>query len=129
MATLTSDQWLEMSERYPGIASRCGDTVYALPETLISAIQELVPTLFGSDELAFELHLARSGATGFFLKQPFHYPILSASSDGVRQSKNAIDKEIKELLTDEATATGRSESNVDNYLKAVDEREAAAQSF
>lgn len=125
MATLISDQWLELSERYPDIASRCGDSVYALPEKLISAIQELVPTLFGPGELDFELHLARTGATGLFLKQPFRYPVLSASSDGVRQSKEAIDEEIKELLTDEATAIGRSETSVDDYMKAVDEREKA----
>ena len=125
MTTLISDQWLELSERYPDIASRCGDAVYALPETLISAIQELVPALFSRDELPFELHLARTGATGFFLKQPFYDPILSAFSGGVRQSKEAIDEEIKELLTEEATAIGRSGSTVDDYLKAADEREEA----
>lgn len=127
MTTPTSDQWLELSERYPDIVSRCGDSVYALPEALISAIQELVPTLFGPGELDFELHLARTGVSGFFLKQPFRYPVLSASSDGVRQPKEAIDEEIKELLTDEATAIGRSETSVDDYMKAVDEREKAMQ--
>ena len=124
MAKAISEEWRELSGCFPSIAKRCGDAVYAIPERLVTAIHEVVPTLFTSEDLAFEMHLARTGMTGFFLTQPFSYWILSShNSDARSQSDRSIDEEIRSLLVDEAAAAGRRESTVDDYLRAVDQRE------
>ncbi|MGZ0174587.1 MAG: hypothetical protein ACKVHE_34225 [Planctomycetales bacterium] len=128
MTKAISQEWLDVSERFPEIAARCGDAVYTIPKKLVYAIHSAVPKLFSPDELSFETHLAETGVTGFFLNQPFRYPILSQlASDSPEQTDSSIDDQIRELLVDEAREIGRNSSAVDSYLKEVAQRNKTTQ--
>jgi hypothetical protein len=74
-----SSNWIQFVRRYGGHPALEADTVYALSEPLIDAIQaEQKLKLLAHDEEEFERDLARYAGVGFFLRQPISFPTFPA---------------------------------------------------
>jgi len=68
--------WQSLTELYPDHAALQQQSVYAIPKGLIDRIQA-ESKLFSKEEIRFELDLAGMPCDGFFMGQPFSYPLFT----------------------------------------------------
>ena len=110
-----NSEWRELTERFTEQTRGLTDAVYALPPRLVDFINVELAGFFTEDEIAFERALAANGRTGFFLQQPFQYPLLDTNEiepqDEVTVRLEALNETLREMLADEMRARGRSEGS------------------
>lgn len=114
----------EQSHRdHPAVGA---DVVYALPDRLLDHIAEHAPGFFAEAELAFEKDLSTTAGSGFFLKQPFFYPLLpswdrSPGAVAAAERYGQADREIKALMETEMKRSGRSPTQIEEFFQKQEE--------
>ena len=102
------------------------ETIYALPNALIDAIKQELPSFFSPTDEDFERDLERLSGSGFFLRRPIQHPFLPGLAFPMRgtpepetfqQRQQQADNRIREMMTDELTKLGRSKKAIDDYFK------------
>lgn len=117
--------WLELRNACPDHPALEEDTIYALPERLITTIQAEIPGFFTKKAKVFERILAKAGG-GLFLKRAFSYeplhnpvsaPVLSAEEDQLEERIRKSDEEIRRLVDSSMIESGRTCVQIEKYRK------------
>lgn len=116
--------WEELKKRHPDHPSIKSDILHALPIGLIEVLKKHLPYLWAKEDLQFEYDLNEIAGMGFFLKQPFWYPLLReyfpSSSIAASQSQGELSK-IQQILQEEIVENmkhyGCSDQTIDKHFK------------
>lgn len=122
-----------MIRRYPGLASKGDQAVYAVPTPLIDLIVRRLPGFFTELEENFERELSEKAGSGFFQGQPFWYAPVGTSAPS--RAESSLDVKVKRdnekvlaMLEDEMRNNGVSSAQIEqDRLAAAREQEVITQ--
>lgn len=117
----TWDPWSEFARKHAGNPALDHETLYALPEGLIDAIQERFPGFFSPQEVAFERDLANYSGGGFFLHRLIRHPIVppptivhrTPEMNEMNERQRRAHERIHRMLLEEYAKEGVTESEID----------------
>jgi hypothetical protein len=115
--------WERFRARHGGNPQLRNDTLYAVPEGLLKAIDLEAPDFFAAREKRFERDLARYGGVGFHRGQPIRFALLpemkrtALSTDELKRLRQLqkSDGELQQLFNRHMRLLGRSEAQVHAY--------------
>jgi hypothetical protein len=121
-------RWSGFKALYRGNPALEQETLYAIPEKLLSAIAKEAPSLLSAKERRFERDLSRYGGVGFHRGSPISFPFLPESQlaplDAEDRKWNRRLQEsatgIRQLEVDLMRSMGRSELQVDNQHRRTE---------
>ena len=124
-ANRPSPAWGRIARKYRRNPALKGDTICAMPEPFVNAIQLELPDFFSKREEQFERDLARMAGNGFFLRHTFGYPPIKGSTSGdatderlrkLAKRRRESDQKIKQMLVEDLEQHGRSPARIQEHF-------------
>jgi hypothetical protein len=121
--------WEQFSARHQDHPALLGQTLYAIPDGLLNAIEQESPEFLTTREKRFERDLARYRGVGFHCGRPIRFrlfaemqrrPLNSAESRWRRQIGKS-ERQIDQLFTEYMESLGRPQGNVEAHRLQRDE--------
>ena len=122
-----STKWTEFAAEFRGHPALDEETIYALPERLITSICEEGIRLFSPEEERFERALSRIAGVGFYKQSPIHYPLLATApinksaepgTDFERRNA-AAGMEIQAMLEASLRRSRRTPDEIEQYFRTI----------
>jgi hypothetical protein len=115
-----SDLWEQFAQQHAQQPYLVLNPLYALPPEFLDIVKTELPGLWSPAEEAFERSLAAAATGGFFHQWPFACPLTPPPPPPAWDQQR---QQLDHLLTEAATAGGRSQLQIANYKKAERQQE------
>lgn len=116
--------WQEFKKRHPKHPSIKSGLIHALPIGLIEALKKHLPDLWTKEDLQYEYDLNEIAGMGFFLQQPFWYPLLreyfpasSIAESQYQQKLSDIQQKLQAEIVENMKHYGCSDQTIDKHFK------------
>jgi hypothetical protein len=121
--------WERFCERHPDHPALRNNTLYAIPEGLLRAIEQESPDFLTATEKRFERDLARYGGVGFHCGRPIRFKLFgemqrqpfNPAESRWRQRIDAAERRIDQSFEEYMTSLGRHQAEVVAHRQQRDE--------